>query len=459
MVDLLFRIGLIASVAALPYLFTTAASEFFEFPKLLAIEAGALILGLCWLAKRFGSDPVPRVRTVLDRPALAWLAVLGLSTATSILPWPSFGLLAHSYGSFLSNAACVFGFFAVTHFVRDRRTVSFLLHLAVMGGIPVALYAILQHYSIDFFPWNVGSHERVFSTIGQPNYLGGYFIMLLALTCVLPWTTEGRRIWPLHVVATVLLLAALVWTFSRAAWIGATLVLTTVVLIDPWVLWPPAVARRRMAIGLAACALAGIGVLGFSPRIRDRVISIFDLKGATAAPRFLVWSRVPAMVREAPLLGSGPETFLWAYPPHRPAEMNQTVEWDTRPSKAHNEYLNVLATTGLLGFAAYAWLLFAAARAAIRGLRACLERPSMRDTALLLIGLTAGVVGFLAQNFFGFTITQIGVFFWGYLALIVRLPALAEVSGPDVVIPSEARNLPRMWRNLACARDASLRSA
>jgi hypothetical protein len=52
------------------------------------------------------------------------------------------------------------------------------------GGI-ISLYAILQFAGIDFVPvqyvssgWSLG---RVFSTLGNPNYLAGYLLLLFPI--------------------------------------------------------------------------------------------------------------------------------------------------------------------------------------------------------------------------------------------------------------------------------------
>ncbi|MBF8303332.1 MAG: efflux transporter, family, subunit [Candidatus Dadabacteria bacterium] len=54
-----------------------------------------------------------------------------------------------------------------------------------------------------------------------------------------------------------------------------------------------------------------------------------------------------------PIFGTGVETFAYSYYQYRPVEHNNTSEWDFLYNKAHNEYLNYLATTGIVGFVSY----------------------------------------------------------------------------------------------------------
>ena len=52
-------------------------------------------------------------------------------------------------------------------------------------------------------------------------------------------------------------------------------------------------------------------------------------------------------------LGMGTETFAFAFYQFRPVGHNLTSEWDFLYNKAHNEYLNYLATTGIFGLGSY----------------------------------------------------------------------------------------------------------
>ena len=69
--------------------------------------------------------------------------------------------------------------------------------------------------------------------------------------------------------------------------------------------------------------------------------------------RKIVWRGAVEIYKNYPLLGSGPETFAYSYYNFRPQEHNLVSEWDFLYNKAHNEYLNYLATVGIIGTTAY----------------------------------------------------------------------------------------------------------
>jgi putative inorganic carbon (hco3(-)) transporter len=69
--------------------------------------------------------------------------------------------------------------------------------------------------------------------------------------------------------------------------------------------------------------------------------------------RLLVWKGAINAWKENPIIGTGVETFAYAYYQYKPTEHNLTSEWDYLYNKAHNEYLNYLTTTGIFGLGGY----------------------------------------------------------------------------------------------------------
>jgi tetratricopeptide (TPR) repeat protein len=108
------------------------------------------------------------------------------------------------------------------------------------------------------------------------------------------------------------------------------------------------------------------------------------------------------------MIGTGPETFAQSYYQYRPREHNDTSEWELLYNKAHNEFLNQLATTGLLGFTAYLVLLIT------------MLVNFKFQISNLQIALFAGWLTILVTNFWGFSvvITQLFLYLFPALAII-----------------------------------------
>lgn len=121
------------------------------------------------------------------------------------------------------------------------------------------------------------------------------------------------------------------------------------------------------------------------------------------AIRMPVWKGAIKIWQRYLIFGSGVETFAYSYYLDRPAEHNLLSEWDFLYNKAHNEYLNILATTGSLGFLSYLSLLGGT-------IWLIKKNPS----------LLGAYVSILVTNFFGFSVVIIGLYFF-------LIPAFYEI--------------------------------
>lgn len=124
--------------------------------------------------------------------------------------------------------------------------------------------------------------------------------------------------------------------------------------------------------------------------------------------RLIVWKGAIDVFRYYPWFGSGVETFAYAYYQFRPVEHNLVSEWDFLYNKAHNEFLNYLATTGILGFGSYGIIIITFITFIFKKLKV---------NSLLLSALFASYVIYLVQNVFGFSVVIIAVFFYLFPAM------------------------------------------
>src|SRR5262249_7749757 len=85
--------------------------------------------------------------------------------------------------------------------------------------------------------------------------------------------------------------------------------------------------------------------------------------------RVLIWRLSWDLFRERPLLGWGPDSLRVAAAPRKTPELVRATSTQDTPTHAHNDLLQSLATTGLVGFAAYAYLLYVGGGAAVRAWR------------------------------------------------------------------------------------------
>ncbi len=144
------------------------------------------------------------------------------------------------------------------------------------------------------------------------------------------------------------------------------------------------------------------------------------------------------MAKRHPWFGTGVETFAYSYYQDRPAAHNLVSEWDFLYNKAHNEFLNYLATTGVVGLLTYSsllgWFGWVAAKVVW-------SKTVDSQTQLVTLGLAAGVVGLTISNALGFSTVMVTILMFWYFGILelIKKPASTQSSLPS---QSPARSLP-----------------
>ena len=193
--------------------------------------------------------------------------------------------------------------------------------------------------------------------------------------------TARARAWRIGAGLVVLLgLAALIATLTRSAWIAVVVALALILAV-----------RRPRALLVLALAVA-LGVALAPGAVRERLFSIVDPAHKWNQQRVLMWQAGLAMFRDHPLTGVGLQDLHALYERYR-------LPGATEPAgHLHNTWIQIAATMGGVGLAAFAWLYASLARAAAAGLRAQLRAPGL--AAGVRLGVLAGLTGFLAAGLF-----------------------------------------------------------
>lgn len=341
---------LLLAAAVVPALTCGALIDRYAIPKILV--ASVLVAAACALRRR---SPPPR--SELDAPILALLAAAVVSALLCADPWRAWlGLeRLHTWGLF-GWIVCALVYWSACGAGEDFP--DGLVAWLVAGSLPVSLYALIQKAGWDWNGINAAYFAqrlelRPFSTIGGTVPLGGYLAMVLPLAAFVGLRKQGRPVLRhFGAVAFLLAAAALCATRTRSAWLGALAGLAAYAVI-----LRPRDRRVWGALGAGALACA----LGLAWVRAGRPTSDVE--------RLEVWRAAAAAFGGHRLVGVGPDGFWTAYKRYRRAEILKTLDGTAGQADANNDWLQVLATLGALGAAAYAWLharAFLSAAAAVR---------------------------------------------------------------------------------------------
>ncbi|MEK9148868.1 MAG: O-antigen ligase family protein, partial [Candidatus Desantisbacteria bacterium] len=122
--------------------------------------------------------------------------------------------------------------------------------------------------------------------------------------------------------------------------------------------------------------------------------------------RLMMWKTGILMVKHNPIFGVGPEAIGITYPFYLYQSYTRDFPFEYE-DRMHNEIFDVSVTRGLLGFFAYYGLVFAFFIFSIKRI----VKVNFPEKVVLL-GISAGCLGYLVQNLFSFGLSSISSLFW-----------------------------------------------
>ena len=358
-------------------------------------------------------------RTILDIPLTLYLFFFLLSTLFSIDPRTSIlGYYSRFNGGLISQICYVLLYWAFVSNLSKRQALH-TTYYVLLSTFIASILAILEHFGlfITCGLMNLGWTEscwvqdvqtRVFSTLGQPNWLAAILVALIPIT----WAYSMKHI--AYSLFSILFFVTLLFTGSRSGLLSFG--------IEFIIFWGFIFYKNKFKF------VKGFLILNFSFLILFFIFSspftdyrslitvssgpALEVGGTESGTiRKYVWLGAFNVFRSHPILGTGPETFAFSFPVYKPMEHNLTSEWDFIYNKAHNEFLNYLANTGILGFLSYLVIITFTLYVLLKSKR---------------YEFLTGYVGILITNFFGFSVVPVSLLFFLF-------PAMAVVSSKQDV--------------------------
>lgn len=359
--------------------------------SIFTFEAGAALLFMIWAIKQLGRTPFA-VRWNPLYPAFAVVAGVGVIQLT-------LGLTAYRAATLeqcLRYLAFVF-LIVVANDVFYRRTLTqrFALLLSFFG-FALACIALAQdasHSSKLLFLRSSPDASWGYGPYDNRSHYAGVMLMLapLPLTLAMAPYLRGRMRAVLGAAAAIM-----VSTIFLAGSRGGVIAFFAQCAFLALVFARGRQHRRKVAISicLAFVFLTGLFAFGRGSTLERLATLRTPLSKDVAVLRVAVIKDSPAMLRDRPVLGWGLGTFQHVYPKFRSFYTNSVV------AHAHNDYLEFLLETGVLGFAGVLWFVIALLRSGWRML------PQWKTdlTGTVKIGAMAGCVAMLVHSLVDFNL-------------------------------------------------------
>jgi len=422
-----------------PFIFTWANQELFEFSKMLFVYIMTIILVSLWLIRMIVEQKFILKRSKLDYFLLAFLVSQVIATIFSMHARTSwFGYYTRFNGGLLSTITYIALFYVFISNIKKNQIKAIYSSL-LLSALLVSLYAIPEHFNhspscwlitqqFDTDCWSETNNPRyrVFATFGQPNWLAAFLIAIIPLS--MSRLLKAKKIINRLYYVLVLLMssATLLFTKSRSGLLGLIVAIGFYALLKIFIQKKERLTAFLKLSGIGIIMIALFLILGtpFSPKLSDlinqkqttvNVAKITEPQEVGGTPseeiRKIVWQGAIKIWQRYPIFGSGVETFAYSYYLDRPVAHNLVSEWDFLYNKAHNEVLNLLANSGLVGLLSYLSMILMVFYLGIKNL---LSQKGHDETLALL----AGILAMFVSNFFGFSTVMSNLLLFGFFAII-----------------------------------------
>lgn len=409
-------------------------------------------------------------------------AMLAVSLAVGV-----FGTHGRLQG-LLTVTAYAGAFLLTLQVIDSAAQVRRLARVVMFTGAGLAAYGLLQWVGLDPLTWStaVFDSRMAFSTLRNPDMLGGYLVAPLAVSAGLFFSARDRREEVVSGVALGVIAAGLLATFVRGAWLGAFA--ATVVFVVA--LLRSGVRPQRAQWGLVAGAAAVLLAIALSSAVSssgdtnivDRVTSAFETDRGSVGSRLLIWRSAADAIAEGRVTGEGPDQFVTAYVRHEDPRTFVLAGDLSYADNAHNMPLHLAVTVGvpgallLIGFVGWglvastgmafarekgrAALLYAGTWSAVAGysvyLLSGVDTPSSASLMWLLLAVLLSP-GARTARFEPPRALAVGVaVVAGVLALAFALQGVARIAADAAYYESQRQTIPPHVALAAAERAAGL---
>ncbi len=299
-------------------------------------------------------------------------------------------------------------YFLASNLIRSRNWLNITLALSITSATVTAFigfteflfgFAKLDWIDTSFFGGIAGRATSVFE---NPNVLASYLVIVIPVTLAVCFYHKDRSVKVLCALCAAIMLACVIFTWSRGAWLGLSAALVLLLV---------SIGVRNLLAVPPVAALVAIGSWVFPNTFGARAGNIFTLADSSNHYRVSIWEGVGSMLREswACGIGAGEMNFRSVY-------INFATAGIEDVPHAHSLYLQILIQVGVVGLV---FLIGAVLLAAQKVYSHRFDALADDETRLIAVGCFAGIVAILVFGLSDYVWYNYRIMFvfWAFLGL------------------------------------------
>lgn len=319
-----------------------------------------------------------------------WLMSLIISTMLSIAPERSLWGSYERVQGFITMAAYLSHWFLLQQYLTSEKKYVKVLKAIFWVGVIAACYSFFQKIDIYLFSGeeNPAFVGRVFSSLGQPNFLGQFLLFPIWIS----YYFFQKKTYPKYLLAitSVILLSSFVLTENRASWLAFVISVGFLVAHEHKLK-----KFKYLIIGLLI-ALFTAFIVFIAPTTRS------------LQTRFFLWQSLVKVIPANPIFGNGLETIALTYPRFHNPSIAKYESINSLADNAHNMPLEILLTQGIFGIIILGAVIYGIFKIVSR------TKEKQKEIQFVYIALLAS----FTTCFFSFPATSDALMAYTFLALM-----------------------------------------
>ncbi|MDP2934207.1 MAG: tetratricopeptide repeat protein [bacterium] len=335
-------------VFLLPLWFLPITVNAVEFNKQILMVLLVVFTLILWLVKILNQGEIQWKSSIINIALGVFIVVYALATIFSLRPYNSLvGWSTHLSGSLINILSFVALYVLIVNNIKGLKDVFKLLLVFLASSGLVGLIGFIQMWGGFMFPWEF-TKVVSFNTVGTVNSFGIFAAAVLVLVTALLFVVKR-----VELKVCLLLLALLNFLI--------------LISLNFWVLWLVLIAGIIIVLvfGLIKMVNLGEGITWTAiPMIFLAVALIFLFFRPVLPVRPNLPTEVglsykggleiiKQVVKDKPILGTGPENFVINYAKYKPSVINQTLFWNVRFANPPSEIYSIISDLGILGLVSF----------------------------------------------------------------------------------------------------------
>lgn len=331
-------------VILVPIWFLPITNNAVGFNKQVLMVMLTVIALILWFVKILNRGEVRWRSNILNIALGVFVLICILSTLFSIRPYGSLvGWVSHLDSSLVNILCFVALYFLIINNFKGLKEAFNLLFLFLISAAIVAVIGFLQIWSGFILPFDI-TKSVSFNTLGSINGMGIFSAVVTTLITAILFVVKRKGIKLFLLLLGLLNLVIIININFWAIWLVLAIGMVIILMLGLMQMVRLGEKINWVALPITLLAISLI-FLFFKP--------VMPLKPNLPMEVGLSYrsglSVITNALKERPVLGSGPETFVFNYAKYKPEGINQTAFWNIGFSNAPAQIYSLASDLGILG--------------------------------------------------------------------------------------------------------------